>query len=81
MPHWERDVLWRARTTVEGDPDRTWVPFAFDVPAGLPPAVEADTLAWRYELSASRRARIGIDEYAILTPVLFETDGGPWGSA
>ena len=81
MPHWERDVLWSARTTVETDPDRTWVPFAFDIPDDLPPAVEAHTLAWRYELSASRRTRIGIDEYALLTPVLFETGAGPCAGA
>jgi hypothetical protein len=74
MPHWDRDVLWSAEAAVDPDPDRTWVPFAFDIPAGLPPAVEGHTLAWRYELSACRHTRIGLGEYAVLTPVLFEPD-------
>ena len=74
VSYWERDLLWSARTEVESDPDRTWVPFEFDLPADLPPAVEAHALAWRYELTAHRHARIGIDEYAVLTPLLFEAD-------
>jgi hypothetical protein len=72
MPHWDREVLWSEEAAVDADPDRTWLPFGFDIPAGLPPAVEAGTLAWRYELSACRHTWLGIDEYAVLTPVLFE---------
>jgi hypothetical protein len=73
VAHWDRAVLWHAEAAVELDPDRTWVPFAFDIPADLPPAVEGHTIAWRYELSAHRPARIGVDDYAALTPLLFET--------
>jgi hypothetical protein len=73
VPYWARDELWRAQATVEVDPDRTWDPFAFDIPRDLPPAVEGHTLAWRYELTVHRHARIGIDEYAAVTPLLFET--------
>jgi hypothetical protein len=74
IPHWERGDLWSASTAVEIDPDRTWAPFVFDLPPDLPPAVEAHALAWRYELGAHRHARIGIDEYAVVTPLLFEAD-------
>jgi hypothetical protein len=73
VSYWERDLLWSARAEVDSDPDRTWVPFDFDIPPDLPPAVEGHALAWRYELTAHRHARIGIDEYAALTPLLFET--------
>jgi hypothetical protein len=73
VAHWERADLWHARTTVEIDPDRTWLPFAFDLPDDLPPAVEAHTIAWRYELGAHRHVRIGTTDYAALTPLLFET--------
>ena len=73
VPHWERRLLWSAEATVETDQDRMWVPFAFEVPEGLPPAVEARALAWRYEISARRHTRFGVDEYAVLTPLLFES--------
>jgi hypothetical protein len=73
VPHWERRLLWSTEASVETDPDRMWVPFAFDVPAGLPPAVEARALCWRYEISARRHTRFGVDECAVLTPLLFES--------
>jgi hypothetical protein len=73
VPHWERRLLWSTEATVETDPDRMWVPFAFDLPAGLPPAVEARSLAWRYEIGARRHTRFGVDECAVITPLLFES--------
>jgi len=73
-PHWEHDTLWTARVSLDTDPDLTWCPFRFEVPRELPPAVEAHALAWRYELDATRHARLGLDERAVLTPLLFETD-------
>jgi hypothetical protein len=42
----------------------------------LPPAVEARTIAWRYELRARRRVRHWFDETAALTPLLHE-DAAP----
>jgi hypothetical protein len=73
VPHWERRLLWSAEATVQTDPDRMWVPFGFDVPAGLPPAVEARALSWRYEITARRHSRFGVGECAVLTPLLFES--------
>ena len=49
-----------------------WVPFHFDLPQWLPPAVEATTLAWRYELIAQRSVRYWFDETAVITPLLHE---------
>jgi len=73
-PHWEHDALWTARVSLETDPDLTWCPFRFELPPDLPPAVEAHGLAWRYELDATRHARLGLDERAVVTPLLFEAD-------
>jgi hypothetical protein len=73
-PHWERAALWTDRVSFDTDPDLTWRPFHFELPPDLPPAVEAHALAWRYELDATRHARLGLDERAVLTPLLFEAD-------
>jgi hypothetical protein len=73
-PNWERDTLWTAQVGIDTDPDVTWCPFHFELPPDLPPAVEAHALAWRYELDATRHARLGLDERAVLTPLLFEAD-------
>jgi hypothetical protein len=71
MPYWQTRALWAAEEVVELDPATRWAPFSFHVPPGLPPAVEARTIAWRYELQARRRRAHRPDETAALTPLLY----------
>lgn len=67
--------LWRQRVTFEHwlelEPldDAHWRAFSFDLPDGLPPAVEARSIAWRYEIEARRSVRIGTDDRALITPL------------
>jgi hypothetical protein len=73
MPYWPARMLWRETVEVVLDADSTWAPFEFRLPGALPPAVEARTFAWRYELRARRHARYRWpDETAALTPLLYE---------
>ena len=71
-PHWDEHPLWQAQEALVVDPDAHWAPFHFDLPAHLPPAVEARTIAWRYEVLVSRNAHRWPTETAALTPLLYE---------
>jgi hypothetical protein len=71
MPYWEARTLWAAERSIRLDPETRWAPFSFDVPPGLPPGVEARTIAWRYEVRARRTRAHGPGETAALTPLLF----------
>jgi hypothetical protein len=72
-PQWNERVMWAATAPVQLDEDRGWAPFRCEIPAGLPAATEAHTVAWRYDLAVSRRLRHRPDQHATLTPLLFET--------
>ena len=72
LPNWEFETLWERDHAIRTDLDSTWVPFHFDLPPWLPPAVEATTLAWRYELITQRSVRYWFDETAAITPLLHE---------
>jgi hypothetical protein len=72
MPYWDARTLWSAENSIPLDPGIRWAPFNFDIPPGLPPGVEARTIAWRYELWARRRHTHRPDETAALTPLLFD---------
>jgi hypothetical protein len=71
IPFWEGRTLWAAEEMIDFDPDKSWAPFSFELPPGLPAAVEARTIAWRYELRACRRRKHRPDETAALTPLLY----------
>jgi hypothetical protein len=72
MPYWSARTLWAAQQQLDVDPDRTWAPFSFPVPPHLPPAIEARTIAWRYELRANARRQHRLAETAALTPLLYD---------
>jgi hypothetical protein len=72
MPYWRGETLWGAEDVVGVDADHPWASFRFDLPPGLPPAVEARTIAWRYELRARRGRRYRPAETAALTPLLYD---------
>jgi hypothetical protein len=72
VPVWHESTLWSAERALDVDSAATWVRFCFDLPDGLPPAIEAATIAWRYELRVRRRAPHRLPETAALTPLLHE---------
>ena len=49
-----------------------WASFSFRLPAGLPPAVEGRSIAFRYEVEASSRGLFGLRERAAETPIGFD---------
>jgi hypothetical protein len=72
MPYWDQHTLWAAEDAIELDPGNSRAPFRFELPPRLPPAVEARTIAWRYELRAHRQRPLWRDETAALTPLLYD---------
>jgi hypothetical protein len=73
-PLWRTDTLWSDTVPVECEPDRRWYPFRFALPAGLPAAVEAHIICWRYEIEVRRRGRFRRLERAVVTPLRFDLD-------
>jgi len=71
-PQWDASPLWEHAVQLRIDPDATWAPFAFHFPDRLPLAVEASTIAWRYELLAQRNVPHWFNETAAVTPLLHE---------
>jgi hypothetical protein len=78
VPGWGAGWLWRHIERLEVEPDATWIPFDLPLPALLPPAVEARTIAWRYEIVVRRRARSGLAETAARTLLLHEESALAW---
>ena len=70
-PQWRSSSLWEQTRRLRIDPDATRAPFAFELPDDLPPAVEATTIAWRYELVAQRNVRHWFNETAAVTPLRY----------
>jgi hypothetical protein len=73
-PLWRSRSLWSETQTVECDPGRSWHRFAFAIPPGLPTAVEGYVVCWRYEVEVRRRARTGLLERAVVTPLRFDIE-------
>ena len=71
-PYWHGHTLWAAEEVIHPDPGTSWMPLRFDLPPDLPPAVEARTIAWRYEMRARLRRNHWPDETAALTPLLYD---------
>jgi hypothetical protein len=71
-PLWRDKSLWQNTITVTCEADRRWHPFAFDIPTGLPPAVEGHIMGWRYEIEARHKSRVGLAERAVVTPLRFD---------
>ena len=71
-PTWTIRTLWAAAREAELGSDRRWHGFEFELPDGLPPAVEGYAVAWRYEIEARRPTRLGPGERAAITPLRYE---------
>jgi len=82
-PLWHEAVLWEEERSLPISTDSHWARFRFELPAELPPAVEARTIAWRYELLARGHVHRWLKETAALTPLLHEEhdDIPPWAAA
>ena len=62
--------MWLAARGEPLDADN-WRGFSFELPDWLPPAIEARSIAWRYEVEVRRTVRLAPDERAVLTPLGF----------
>lgn len=71
-PLWSSHRIWSAQLTLDWPAGQTWAPFAFALPVELPPAVEARSIAWRYEVEARGRVWLALDDVAVATPIGFE---------
>ena len=84
MPRWHERTLWSEEVVLDGLADAHWAAFAFTLPPELPPAVEARSVAWRYEIEARRPLRLRPDERAIAVPLGYRAmllEPGPAGAA
>ena len=71
MPRWHERTLWSQELVLDGLAEAHWAAFEFALPPDLPPAVEARSVAWRYEIQARRPLRLRPDERAIAVPLGF----------
>ena len=71
-PIWRTTSMWSDVMTFDWPDDQNWAPFRFDLPDWLPPAVEARSIAWRYEIEVRLKVRHGLDDVAVATPIGFE---------
>jgi hypothetical protein len=69
IPLWRQRVCFEEWLELESLDDAHWRGFSFTLPDRLPPAVEARSIAWRYEVEARRSVRLRPDDRAMLTPL------------
>jgi hypothetical protein len=69
LPRWHERTLWSQELVLDGLAEAHWAGFEFALPDDLPPAVEARSVAWRYEIEARRPLRLRFDERAIAVPI------------
>jgi hypothetical protein len=71
IPIWRHSTWYEVRAELEPLAAAHWRAFAFDLPDWLPPAVEARSVAWRYEVEARRSVRLGPDDRTVITPLCY----------
>jgi hypothetical protein len=71
LPRWHERTLWSEELVLDDLSEARWAGFTFTLPLDLPPAVEARSVAWRYEISARRPLRLRPDERALTVPIGF----------
>jgi hypothetical protein len=69
IPQWRHATWYEQQIALEPLGAAHWRAFAFDLPSCLPPAVEARSIAWRYEVEVRRAVRFGFDDRAVITPL------------
>ena len=70
-PRWHYRELWSTSLDLEGLQEAHWVRFDIPIPTGLPVAVEARSIAWRYEIEVRRPRRLLLAERAVTTPLRY----------
>ena len=70
-PRWHHSELWSTRLELTGLHDAHWVRFEIAIPPGLPVAVEARSIAWRYEIEVRRPRRLRLADRAVTTPLRY----------
>jgi hypothetical protein len=88
VPVWLDEELFRTRVEVGALEDANWRQFSFDLPDGLPRALEGTFAAFRWRIEARRARRVGaeqasmpllLDEPQVLPVVRVETSPiGTW---
>jgi hypothetical protein len=71
MPRWHERTLWSNELVLDGLCEARWARFEFALPLDLPPAVEARSVAWRYEIEARRPLRLRPAERAVTIPLRY----------
>jgi hypothetical protein len=61
IPVWLDEKLFRARVDVGALEEANWRHFSFDLPDGLPRALEGTFVAFRWRIEARRRRRVGAE--------------------
>jgi hypothetical protein len=69
IPLWRHSVWFEEQAELEPLDGAHWRAFAFALPDWLPPAVEARSIEWRYEVEVRRSVRLGPDDRAVITPL------------
>jgi hypothetical protein len=69
LPLWRQRVMFEEWRELEPLTDANWRGFSFVLPDELPPAIEARSIAWRYEIDVRRSVRFAPDDRALLTPL------------
>lgn len=59
VPIWLEEEVFRDRLEVPGLQDANWRHFSFDLPSGLPRALEGTFVAFRWRIAARRARRLG----------------------
>lgn len=59
VPIWLEDAVFRTRVELGPLDEANWRPFSFDLPSGLPRALEGTFVAFRWRLAARRARRVG----------------------
>jgi hypothetical protein len=69
IPIWRQELWFEEHAELEPLDGAHWRAVSFDLPDWLPPAVEARSIAWRYEVEVRRSVRFGPDDRAVITPL------------
>jgi hypothetical protein len=77
---WRHETWFEVSEELEPLDADNWRGFSFTLPEWLPPAIEARSIAWRYEVEVRRSVRFGPDERAVLTPLGFVDVSGLAGT-
>jgi hypothetical protein len=65
VPIWLEEEIFSTQVDVEPLEDANWRPFEFDVPEGVPRALEGTFVAFRWRVTARRARRLGTEQASV----------------